>query len=145
MALYTQEGAKVAQPVFPYSIRYEPNPALSYNDEEYTRTVFEHVSDIPAGTVLYTAYAMDMPATLGGVETAIGEIVSKSELTTSHWGDTRMYFRHQRHDDDFRYRPEWMGELTHGTFAMEGETVELHPYQERRASACPFSWLFEML
>ena len=105
-----------------------PNPALSYEDEEYTRTFFQHISDIPTGTVLYTVYAMNAPATLGGVETMIGEIVSKSRLTTSHWGDTHMYFRHQRHDDDFRYKPEWMTETTHGTFVMDGETVKLQPF-----------------
>ena len=94
MALYTQEGVKAAMPVFPYSLRYEPNPALSYDDEEYTMNVFDRISAIPTGTVLYTVWARDMPATLGGVETAIGEIVTKSELTTSVWGDTKMYFRH---------------------------------------------------
>ena len=142
MALYDQEGVKVAAPVFPYSIRYQPNPDLSYHDPEYTRTVFDRMRDIPTGTVLYEVWARDAPSTLGGVETKIAEIVTKSELTTSMWGDTKMYFRHTRHDDDFRYRPEWMLEPTHGTFAMEGESINLHPYQERQPSSCPFSWLF---
>lgn len=145
MALYTQDGTKVANPVFPYSIRYEPNPDLSYDDPEYTVPLFDRISAIPTGTVLYTVWARDAPATLGGVETAIAQIVSKSELTTSMWGDTNMYFRHTRHDDDFRYRPEWMNEPTHGTFAMEGESINLHPYQERQPSSCPFSWLFAMM
>jgi len=39
--MYTQYGAKVENLVFPYSLRYEPNPDLSYSDEEYTSTVFE--------------------------------------------------------------------------------------------------------
>ena len=142
MALYDQEGVKVAAPVFPYSIRYQRNPDLSYHDPEYTRTVFDRMRDIPTGTVLYEVWARDAPSTLGGVETKIAEIVTKSELTTSMWGDTNMYFRHTRHDDDFRYRPEWMLEPTHGTFAMVGESINLHPYQERQPSSCPFSWLF---
>ena len=145
MALYTQEGVKVASPNFPYSIRYEPNPALSYHDPEYTMTVFDRIRAIPTGTVLYTVWARDAPATMGGFEKAIAQIVTKSELTTSLWGDTRMFFRHTRHDDDFRYRPQWMAEPTHGAFALEGETIKLHPYQERRASACPFEWLFRLL
>jgi len=41
-------------------------------------TVFERMLEIPEGTVLYTVYARDRPSTLGGVETAIGEIVSRS-------------------------------------------------------------------
>lgn len=59
MAAYTQEGVKVASPVFPYSLRYEPNPALSYDDPEYTVTVFDRIGAIPAGTVLYTVWARD--------------------------------------------------------------------------------------
>ena len=145
MALYSQEGVKAAEPNFPYSIRYQPNPALSYDDPEYTMTVFERMSAIPTGTVLYEVWARDAPSTLGGFETKIAEIVTKSELTPSMWGDTKMYFRHTRHDDDFRYRPEWMAEPTHGSFAMEGESINLHPYQERQPSSCPFSWLFANL
>ena len=38
LALYDQEGVKVAAPLFPYSIRYQPNPDLSYDDEDYTET-----------------------------------------------------------------------------------------------------------
>jgi len=142
MALYSQEGDEVAAPVFPYSIRYQPNPELSYSDPEYTMTVFDRMRAIPTGTVLYEVWARDAPSTLGGVETKIAEIVTKSELTTSMWGDTKMYFRHARHDDDFRYRPEWMLQPTHGAFAKDGESINLHPYQERQPSSCPFSWLF---
>jgi len=145
MALYSQEGVKVAEPNFPYSIRYQPNPELSSHDPEYTMTVFERMSAIPTGTVLYEVWAMNAPSTLGGTETKIAEIVTKSELTPSMWGDTKMYFRHTRHDDDFRYRPEWMAQPTHGSFAMEGESINLHPYQERQPSSCPFSWLFANL
>jgi hypothetical protein len=143
MALYTQEGVKVAAPIFPYSIRYQPNPALSYHDPEYTMTVFDRMRAIPTGTVLYEVWARNKPSTLGGVERKIAEIVTKSEFTPSMWGDTRMYFRHTRHDDDFRYRPEWMLEPTHGFFIVEGENLSLHPYMERQPSSCPFSWLFE--
>jgi len=78
--------------------------------------------------VLYTVFALDKPSSLGGTEMEIGEIVLRSQMQTSMWGDKHMYFRHQKHDDDFRYHPEWMNEPTHGTFVMEGENVKLHPY-----------------
>ena len=71
----------------------------------------------------------------------IAEIVLNSELVTSLWGDKNMFFRHQRHDDDFRYHPEWMTE-TPAFFMTEAEELKLHPHQELRASSCPFSWLF---
>ena len=49
MALFDQHGAEVENPVFPYSLRYEPNPDLSYSDEEYTSTVFEQLRRIEEG------------------------------------------------------------------------------------------------
>ena len=51
---------------------------------------------------------MDKPAALGGVEQHIGNLILESTLVTSFWGDSNMFFRHQRHDDDFRYHPEWI-------------------------------------
>jgi len=49
MALFDQHGAEVENPVFPYSLRYEPNLDLSYSDEEYTSTVFEQLRRIEEG------------------------------------------------------------------------------------------------
>lgn len=68
MALFTQEGDKVASPRFPYSLRYEPNSELSYHDAEYTSTVFEQLGRIAPGSVLYRVYAKDAPSSLGGQE-----------------------------------------------------------------------------
>jgi len=80
--------------VFPYSLRYEPNAELSYDDEDYTMTMFEHLSGIVEGTILYKVYAKDAPTSLGGQELLIGEIVLRSDLVTSKWGDEHMFFRH---------------------------------------------------
>ena len=68
MALYTQEGDEVSSPVFPYSLRYEPNSELSYDDTEYSSTVFEQLGRIEPGSVLYRVYAKDAPSSLGGQE-----------------------------------------------------------------------------
>jgi len=51
---------------------------------------------------------MDEP---DGIEKHIANIVLESELVTSKWADEKMFFRHNRMDDDLRYRPEWMGSL----------------------------------
>lgn len=37
----------------------------------------------------------------------IAEITTTSEMTTSYWGDEKMYFRHQRMEDDLAIHPEW--------------------------------------
>ena len=65
----------------------------------------------------------------------------ESTLLTSMWGDKNMFFRHQRQDDDLRYHPEWI------EFAPvhldEKEENLLQPFRERRASTCPFAFLFQ--
>ena len=91
---YNQDGEKEKEPVFPYSLRFEPNEHLSYEDDEYAMTVFDRLSMIEKGTVLYYVYAMDKPRSLEGEEALIGAIITTSELTTSLWGDKHLFFRH---------------------------------------------------
>ena len=43
----------------------------------------------------YQVFAIDKPEELGGEESMIGELVLTSNLTTSKWGDTGLFFRHQ--------------------------------------------------
>ena len=50
---------------------------------------------------------MNAPEELGGTETKIAEVVTASELTTSNWGDEKMFFRHERMENDLAFHPEW--------------------------------------
>ena len=59
LSQYNQDGDKEQEPNFPYSLRFEPNEYLSYDDEEYSMNVFDRLSMIEKGTVLYFIYAMD--------------------------------------------------------------------------------------
>jgi len=93
-ATFDQCGIEFDNPVIPYSLRYEPNPALSYSDSQYTRTFHEHLSDIAPNTLLYTVHAQDRPKSQGGTEKPIGEIYLRSNLVTSKWADEQMFFRH---------------------------------------------------
>ena len=125
-ATYDQCGNEAdTPPVIPYSVRYEPNSNLSYNDTEYTRTFHEYLSEVPVDTLLYTVYAQDRPKSQGGTEQKIGEIYLRSELVTSKWADEQMFFRHQRHDDDYRQNAQWETTETDevNIFLLEGEAV----------------------
>ena len=72
-------------------------------------------------TVLYKVWARDKPVSLGGSEDLIAEIVLKTPLRTSLWGDKNMYFRHTRADDDFRFHPEWVIPDEVNTLLLLGE------------------------
>lgn len=144
-AAFEQDGTKVDDPVIPYSLRYEPNPDLSYTDDDYTRTFHEHLADIAPDTLLYTVFAQDKPKSQGGIEQEmpIGKIYLRSQMVTSTWADEQMFFKHQRHDDDFRINPDWETSETDEVdiFLLEGEVVQLHPTMDVRRSSCPFQWL----
>lgn len=67
----------------------------------------DRLMTIDEGTVLWSVYAWDKPAELGGTESYIADIVMTSEMTTSVWGDQNMFFRHQDMKDDIEIHPEW--------------------------------------
>lgn len=82
-AEYDQYGQKVDNPNWPFSVRYEPNEELKYDDEFYEVSVFDRLKDIESGTMLYKVWALDKPRSLGGEEQLIGEIVLRTDLVTS--------------------------------------------------------------
>lgn len=59
------------------------------------------------GIHLFDVYALDEPIGLGGEEKLIGRINTKSITVPSFYGDTGLFFRHMRFNDDLRRRPEW--------------------------------------
>ena len=70
----------------------------------------------------------------------IGWIVSRSETRTSLWGDSTLFFQHQRMDDDEHRRPyyhDWVQNWTLGTFDFD-DLMLPDPYV-----SCPFKFLFE--
>ena len=75
--------------------------------DTYAAPVHEQLGNVPVGITLYKVYAMNAPAELGGQETHIANIVLTSELTTSSWADSSLFFRHQDVQDDVSLKPEW--------------------------------------
>ena len=52
----------------------------------------EQLMEIPANSILYDVYALDKPKPLGGTESLIGSIQLDGSMTTSLWGDQRLFF-----------------------------------------------------
>lgn len=59
---------------------------------------------IPEGTILQHVYVRANPN--DEVE-YIGDIILDSELTTSYFGDTQLFYKHQNFKDDLGFKPEW--------------------------------------
>ena len=85
---------------------------------------------------------MEKPEALGGVLYKIGEIRTTSEIVTSMYGDTKLFFRHVRFEEDLEARPEWFDHVqlfTRSTF------VENLPLPAESPSECPFSYLLGIM
>jgi len=104
-AKYNTAGEEADTPLFPYNLQWEPQ--LHQPDEKVS--VDDQLSlmeGIPKGSVLYSAVAYASPDDTEG--THLGDLVTTSECTRSMFGDTSLFFRHQRIEEDLVYHPEWM-------------------------------------
>jgi len=52
--------------------------------------------------------ALTAPEALGGTQIKIGELILKTPLFTSEWGDQKLYFQHKNQMFDRQFWPrEW--------------------------------------
>ena len=111
--------------MFPWSLRFEP--LLAFNGDKTPFT--EYLASIPVGSTLFNVYATDKP---NGSEKKIATIETTSETTTSNWADEHLFFRHQRMDDDLKYRPEWLSSVPEykGILGNNLDELEAHDCTE---------------
>ena len=86
---------------------------------------------IDAGTALYDVFAIDSPAALGGAEpeiVKIGRVVTTSAMAYSP-PDCALVFKHQKKEEDYALRPDWVPELATPVAGRDGKpggTAEKH-------------------
>ena len=113
MAKYDQSGNDEGTPVFPYRLDFAPssdvaNLASNSKPQPFNSWDYLHqLKSVPAGSVLYDVYGWTAPPQLGGKRVHIGELQLKGKITTSKWGDDKLYLRHQKLDEDLAYQPGW--------------------------------------
>ena len=78
----------------------------NYPDDKYNYFV-DQLAELEIGTNLFNVFGQDKPDELNGEWTLLGHVELTSKLTPSRFGDEKLYFRHQRMDDDLKYHPEW--------------------------------------
>lgn len=94
------------------------------------------------GYTLFDVFAQDKPEELGGEEIQIGEIILTSKLVTSTWGDTKLFFRHVRFEEDLAVHPEWRVGVEKFELPTFAENL---PLPQHAPEACPFSFLFGLM
>jgi hypothetical protein len=89
-------------------MRLEPtNPCGSTDDFEGSYLTTLTNGCIESGTTLFNVFAYDEPPIFDGRENWIGEIVTTSDVVTSTYGDTRIFFRHKRFEEDISVHGHW--------------------------------------
>ncbi|OQV11483.1 Protein PTHB1 [Hypsibius exemplaris] len=97
MPLYEQasvgsDGVNASTIVAPYLVTLTPNPAVGWDADEQTdfRT---KLAAIPEGSLLYT---VSVKRSLDEDDAVIGEVVSRSAILASSYGDETIFFNHAK-------------------------------------------------
>lgn len=106
--------------MFPFDLFFVPNPDLAalWPDEKQVDAdgreidFLEQLQQIEPGSVLFKIMARDFPEgdrnfPQGSQVQQIGNIRTTSELTTSFFGDTRLFFQHIALKKDFDAQPRF--------------------------------------
>lgn len=106
MARFGEDGMEEAEVIFPYKLIFKPTGEFSFGDD-FHGPFDDDLATLPADSALWHVYALDKPVELGGQEQQIGDLVLRSKMTTSKWGDQHLFFRHQNMIEDLAIHPEW--------------------------------------
>lgn len=103
LSQFQQNGTAESAPKHPLQIFLVPNPQVQF-PESPPRDFRQDLATIPAGTTLFSVYGivaekLDQDSSnLQNRQQAqlIGQITTTSEFVASAYGDSRLFFRHQR-------------------------------------------------
>ena len=142
---YDQYGNKEESPKWPFMMRMVPNDPCNTPDVwTPNKPYWEYLTDgcLKEGWKLFDVFALEKPEELGGVEQQIGEMVLTSPMVTSTWGDTKLFFKHVRFEEDLAEHPEWLV----GVEVFERPTfIENLPLPLEPPEDCPFAFLFGLI
>ena len=65
----------------------------------------QFIDKIPDGTPIYSFVAYEDPEDIEGTE--LGKVVNVGKCYASQYGDEKLFFRHQRVEEDMKLRPQW--------------------------------------
>lgn len=106
LCTFDQDGNNSEDPIFPFKIAFEA--ADVHFQEAKPKSMEEFMAQfdaIEAGSAVYKVRAFSGPEDTEG--TILGKMVTTDKCVRSHYGDTKMFFKHQQLEDDIALRPEW--------------------------------------
>ena len=103
---YDQDGTNAPDPIFPFKIQFDPADVhFQETRPDSMETFMAQFDTIEVGTSVYKVRAFSGPEDSEG--SILGNIVTTDKCVPSHYGDTKLFFKHQQLEDDINLRPEW--------------------------------------
>jgi hypothetical protein len=66
------------------------------------------LTEVPVNAPLFDIFAYDSP---NGTPQKIGSFVPNESCVMSKFGDSSLFIRHQRVEEDWQLRPEWLSQM----------------------------------
>ena len=110
---YDQQGEQTSTPVFPFELRFSQAEAKTPDDKELTdEMLLKALSGLKQGTKIFDVHAVASPnAQKEKEKTFLGTMRTTSKCTQSTFGDSHLFFRHQRMEEDFALAPSWVAQM----------------------------------
>lgn len=103
-SLLEQDAVKV-----PYELMYSSpqhfDHEMELNEDGSQVMFYDQLKRLEVGDTVYEVHALTGPACKGGDFIKIADIKLKTKPVTSKFGDTNLYFRHRRVQNDYKYWP----------------------------------------
>jgi len=113
MAEVNQDGSAVGTVKSPTQIYFVPTSEVRNRFSSAAHDFRDDLTELPAGTTVYDVYATDREIRTSifpwvtkryaeerrASAVKVGSLKTTSPFTTSHFGDTGIFFKHQRHED----------------------------------------------
>ena len=123
-ASYDQYGQVVENPQFPWCLSLQPVKNINTNNtndndndtnksskpKPNSESYLEQICSIPANTHIYDIYGIDTPGHITHLKNPIrllGKVITTTPFIHSKL-DTQIYFKHQKKEEDYKLRPEWI-------------------------------------
>lgn len=133
-----QEESEISDDIeFPYRIIFRPNPSLTEQFADYPPdgNLFDILTNIKVGTKLYDLYAIPSPLE-SEIEIHIGHLVLKQSIQASVMGDTKLFFRHSKIENDYKNKPEF------NIHQRNENDYDYNDIEEEVIPKCPARFLF---
>ena len=105
---YQQVQRSSSSPInFPFRVIFRPNPTLTQQFASHPPdgSLFDMLTAIDVGTTLYDVFAV--PDAESEEEIHVGNLELTRKLQPSVLGDTFIFFRHQKVEEDYVLRPQY--------------------------------------